>query len=331
MKRQHLLRAAAAATATLATLLPLAAWAQPKPFAPTKTVTLVVPFTANSGSDTIARIVAPKLAARWGQAVVVDNKAGASGTLGANAVAKAAPDGHTLLMAVDSFTMAPAVLKSIAYDPGADFAPVAHLAETAYAFAVNPSVAAKDMKQVVAWIKANPGKINYGSPGNGTPHHLTMELLKSRFGLDLVHVPYKGIAGALTDLMGGQVQVLYGTVPSLRPFAQSGKVRLLGVTGTARSPLAPEVPTFREQGMESMDSGDAYYFALAPAGTPPELVARLNADFLAVMNTEDVKAELAKLGLSVKTAETPAQLGAHLKSDLARWRKVVADAGITAD
>ena len=310
---------------------PVLAQTPAKFFAPTKTVTLVVPFTANSGSDIIARIVGPKLAARWGQAVIVDNKTGASGTLGANAVAKAAPDGHTLLMAVDSFTMVPAVLKTIPYDPVADFAPVAKLADVSYALAVNPGVPAKDMKQLMAWIKTNPGKINYASPGNGTPHHLTMELLKARFGLDIVHVPYKGIAGALTDLMGGQVQVMYGSVTSMKPFAQSGKLRLLAVTGATRSPLAPDVPTFREQIIEGMDSSDAYYFVLAPASTPPELVARLNSDFAAVTNADDVKAELAKLGLIVRTGETSAQLGARIKVDLARWRKVVTDAGITAD
>ena len=310
---------------------PVLAQTSAKPFAPTKTVTLVVPFTANSGSDLIARVIGPQLAARWGQAVIVDNKAGASGSLGANTVAKAAPDGHTLLMAVDSFTMAPAVLKSIPYNPVSDFAPVARLADAKYAFAVNPSVPAKDMEQLVAYIKANPGKLNYASPGNGTPHHLTMELLKAKFGLDILHVPYKGISGALTELMGGQVQLMYGSVSSMKPFAQSGKIRMLAVTGAARSPLAPEVPTFREQGIESMDSGDAYYFVLAPSGTPPGIVDRLNTDFTEVMNTEDVKAELAKLGLTVRTNETPAQLGARIKADLARWRKVVADARITAD
>ncbi len=315
----------------LALAAPAAAQAQAKPPFPTKTVTLVVPFTANSGSDTIARIVGPKLAQRWGQAVIVDNKAGASGSLGANAVAKAPADGHTLLMAVDSFTMTPALLKSLPYDPAADFQPVALLAESAYAFAVHPGVLAKDLKAMVELVKKSPGKINYGSPGNGTPHHLTMELLKAQFGLDMVHVPYKGIAGALTDLMGGQVQIMYATVSSLKPFAQSGRVRLLAVTGATRSPLAPEVPTLREQGLESMDSGNAYYFVLAPAALPAELAARIQADYVAVMNTDETKADLAKLGLTVNTQATPTQLGAQLKSDIVRWRKVVTAAGITAD
>jgi tripartite-type tricarboxylate transporter receptor subunit TctC len=332
MKSPAFLSVSASITALcLALVVPPAAQAQAKPPFPTKTVTLVVPFTANSGSDTIARIVGPKLALRWGQGVIVDNKAGASGSLGANAVAKAPADGHTLLMAVDSFTMTPALLKSLPYDPAADFQPVALLAESAYAFAVHPSVAAKDVKAMVEYVKKNPGKINYGSPGNGTPHHLTMELLKGQFALDMVHVPYKGIAGALTDLMGGQVQMIYATVSSLKPFAQSGKVRLLAVTGTARSPLAPDVPTLREQGLETMDSGNAYYFVLAPAALPADLTARLQADYVAVMNTDEVKADLAKLGLTVNTQATPAQLGALLKADLVRWRKVVTAAGITAD
>lgn len=319
----------------LALMAPLAALAQAQTaaesFAPTRPVTLVVPFTPSSGSDIIARIVGPKLSARWGQPVIVENKPGASSSIGTNTVAKAAPDGHTLLMAVDTFTMAPAVLKSVPYDPLKDFTPVAKLADASYAFAVNPDVPAKDMKALLDYIKANPGKLNYASPGSGTPHHLTMELLKARLGLDILHVPYKGISGALTELMGGQVQVMYGTVSSMKPFAESGKLRLLGVTGAARNPLAPDVPTFREQGMENLDSGSAYYFVLAPAATPPDVLARLNRDFTAVMNTDQVKAELAAQGMIVNTDETPAQLSSRIASDLARWRKVAADSRITAD
>ncbi len=330
MKRFPLLLTAAA---ILASAVPGFAQAQASAKAafPSKTITLVVPFTANSGSDIIARIIGPRLAARWGQAVIVDNRPGASGNLGANMVAKASPDGHTLLMAIDSFTMAPAVYKNMPYDPAADFVPVAKLAETSYALAVNPGLPVKDVAALIAYVKKTPGSLNYASPGNGTPHHLTMEMLKSKFGLDIMHVPYKGISGALTELMGGQVQVMYGSVSSMRPFAQAGKVRLLAVTGTARNPLVPDVPTFREQGIDSMDSGDAYYFVMAPAATPPELVARLHNDFVAVTNTEEVKTELAKLGLTVRTNATSAQLTAQVKSDLLRWHKVVKDAGITAD
>ncbi len=186
------------------------------------------------------------------------------------------------------------------------------------------------MASLVALIKGSSGEINYASPGNGTPHHLAMELLKSHLGLDVVHVPYKGIAGALTDLVGGQVQMMFATIHSTRPMAQAGKLRMLAVTGAARSPQVPDVPTFREQGIDVMDTVDAWYGVMAPARTPPELVSRLNRDFIAVMSPDAVKADLAKLGLSVKTG-SPEQMGGLVKTDLARWAKVVKDAGISAD
>ncbi|MEO6624535.1 MAG: tripartite tricarboxylate transporter substrate binding protein [Burkholderiaceae bacterium] len=318
-------------TATLAgAILATTAAAQSAAQFPSKTVTLVVPFTPSSGSDIIARIIAPKLAARWGQAVIVDNKPGASGNLGAQAVAKAMPDGHTLLMAINTFAMAPAIYKSVSYDPVADFAPVTNLAEAGFAFVVNPAVPAKDMKSLMELVKKSSGKINYASPGNGTPHHLAMELFKSRQQLDILHVPYKGIQGALTDLMGGQVQMMFATVHSTRPLEQAGKLRFLAVTGEARNPIAPEVPTFKEQGINELEGIDAWYAVLAPGRTPPDTIARLNRDIVEVMNAADIKAELAKKGMAAKTS-TPTQLATIIKDDLARWKKVVVDAHITAD
>lgn len=329
MQRRNLTIATlVAATALLAPGGPALAQS-PAPF-PSKTVTLIVPFTASSGSDIIARIIAPKLAARWGQPVVVDNKPGASGNLGAQAVATAAPDGHTLLMAINSFTMTPAIYKAIPFDPVADFAPVGKLAEASFAFVLNPAVPAKDMKQLIELVKKSGGKINYATPGNGTPQHLAMELFKSAHGLDIMHVPYKGIQGALTDLMGGQVQMMFSTVHSTRPLEQSGKLRFIAVTGDARHPVAPEIPTFREQGITVMDGVDAWYGVIAPGRTPADLVARINRDFNEVVNAPDIKAELAQKGLLVKTS-TPAQFTAVVKSDLVRWKKVVTDALITAD
>lgn len=320
----------AAAIAGLSIVLPAGqASAQTAAF-PTKAVTLVVPFTPSSGSDIIARIIAPKLAARWGQAVVIDNKPGASGNLGARQVASAAPDGHTLLMAINSFTMTPAVYKTKPYDAVTEFTPVAKLAEAGFAFGVNTDVPVKDMTSLVAYLKKNEGKTNYATPGNGTPQHLSMEFFKTGTGVDVLHVPYKGIQGALTDLMGGQVQMMFATVHSMRPAVESGKVRMLAVTGNARNPLVPDIPTFREQGINFMDSMDAWYAVLAPARTPADVVNRLNRDFIEVMNSDDVKAALGKQGLSVQTG-TPAQLDALIKSDLARWKKVVTDARISAD
>lgn len=297
---------------------------------PSKTVTLVVPFTASSGSDIIARIIAPKLAARWGQAVVVDNKPGASGNLGARQVASAAPDGHTLLMAINSFAMTPAVYKSMPFDPVADFTPVVKLAEAGFTFAVNSNIPARDMPALIAYLKKNEGMVNYATPGNGTPQHLAMELFKSHAGVNVLHVPYKGIQGALTDLMGGQTQLMFATVHSMRPAVESGKVRMLAVTGQARNPQAADIPTFKEQGIDYMDSVDAWYAVLAPARMPPPLVAQLNKDFIEVMNSADVKEALSKQGLVVKTSSS-AQLETTIKSDLMRWKKVVTDANISAD
>jgi tripartite-type tricarboxylate transporter receptor subunit TctC len=297
---------------------------------PTRVVTLVAPYTANSGSDIIARIVAPRLSARWGQPVIVDNKPGASGNIGTNYVAKAAPDGYTLLMMINSITMTPSLYKSTPYDLVADFAPIAKLAEAGFALAVNPAVPVTDMDSLIAYVKQNPGKASYASPGTGTTQHLAMALLQSRYELDMLHVPYKGISGALTDLLGGQVQMMFGSVHSMLPNVQAGKLRLVAVGGDGRNPLAPTVKTFREQGVDVMDGIDAWYAVMAPARTPPELVARLNRDFLAVLDMEDVKAELNKVGLSVQTS-TPQALGSLVKNDLARWSKIIKAAGITAE
>ena len=296
---------------------------------PDRAVTLVVPFTAGSGSDIIARIVGPRLAERWRAPVVVDNKPGASGNIGAEAVARAAPNGYTLLMAINTLTMAPNLYKKPPFDPVTDFAPVMKMAVANFCMVANPAVTANDLAGLVALAKARPGQINYASPGNGTPHHLAMELLKLQTGTHLTHVPYKGIAGATTDLMGGQVQVMFASLHSVLPQVKAGKLKLLGVTG-ARSPLAPGVPSFREQGMEFMDAVDAWYALLAPAGTAPELIARLHQDVSAVLALPEVRDQLANQGLTLQTS-SPEQLAALLRSDLARWRKVIGEAKIVAD
>jgi tripartite-type tricarboxylate transporter receptor subunit TctC len=243
--------------ATAVTALGLAGLAHAQtsvPF-PSKTVTLVVP--SNPGSDIIARLIAPKLAERWGHPVVIDNKPGASGNIGAAQVAVAPPDGHTLLMAINSFTMTPALYKNMRFDPITNFAPVAKLAEAGYAFAIHPSVQAKDMASMMALIKKSGGKLNYALPGNGTPQHLAMELFKLQYGLHVSHVPYKGIQGAITDLAYVQVQMMVATVHSLRPLVEAGRIKEIATSGVVRNPLAPNIPTFKEQGIDVMDSVDA--------------------------------------------------------------------------
>ncbi|MEJ7687066.1 MAG: tripartite tricarboxylate transporter substrate binding protein [Variovorax sp.] len=300
------------------------------PFA-SRPVMLVVPFTAGSGSDTISRIISPRLSELWKQAVVVDNRPGASGNLGADRVAKAAPDGQTLLMAINTLAASPALYKSLPFSPATDFTPIAHLATAGFTLIVNSEVPAKDMRSLVAYIKSRPaGSLNYASPGTGTPHHLGMELMKSALGIDVVHVPFKGFSGALTDTMGGQVQMMLATVQSVLPQVQAGKVRMLGVTGAERSPLVPNIPTFSEQGITSLEGVDAWYAVFGPAGLPAPLVERLHNDFVQVMQQPEVRKKLSDLGLTVKTS-SPAGLRELMTADIARWRKVAADAHIVAE
>jgi tripartite-type tricarboxylate transporter receptor subunit TctC len=298
---------------------------------PSRPVVLVVPFTTGTGIDILARVLAPKLSERWKQPVVVENKPGASGNIGTDFVAKSAPDGHTLMVTVNTYTITPALFKNLPYDPVADLAPVSKIALATYTFLVNPKVfPANNMQEAIAVIRANPGKYYFASPGNGTPHHVGMELIKQRLGLDITHVPYKGFSGAMTDLVGGQVQMMFSLIHSSIPFVRSGQLRALAVTGAKRSPQYPDAPTFREQGIDFMDDVDAWYAVMAPGKASPELVAQLNKDVNAVMALPEVREQLTKQGM-IPTTSTPAKLAALIKSDLARWAKVVADARITLD
>jgi len=306
-----------------------AAWGQAA--FPSRTVTLVVPFSAGTGIDILARAIGPKLSERWKQPVVVENKPGASGNIGTDFVAKAAPDGHTLMVTVNTYTITPALFKGLPYDPVSDLAPLSKIAVATYAFVVNPNTfPASSMAEAIAAIRANPGKYYFASPGNGTPHHVGMELIKLRLGLQVTHVPYKGFAGAITDLIGGQVQMMFTLVHSSLPHVRSGRIKVLAVTGAQRSPQFPEAPTFREQGIDFMDDVDAWYAVMAPGKTPRELVARLSADVNAVMGLSDVRENLLRQGL-IPTTSTPQELADLIKSDLVRWNKVVTDAKITID
>jgi tripartite-type tricarboxylate transporter receptor subunit TctC len=304
------------------------AWGQSFPSRP---VTLVVPFTTGTGIDILARAIGPKLSERWKQPVVVENKPGASGNIGTDHVAKSAPDGHTLMVTVNTYTITPALFKNLPYDPEKDLAPVSKIALATYTFAVNPNVfPASNMQEAIALIRANPGKFNFASPGNGTPHHVGMELIKLRLGLQATHVPYKGFAGAMTDLVSGQVHMMFTLIHSSIPHVRSGRIRALAVTGAQRSPQYPEAPTFREQGIDFMDDVDAWYAVMAPGKTPPDLVARLNRDVNAVMALPELREHLEKQGM-IPVTSTPAELAALVKSDLARWAKVIQDAKITLD
>jgi len=297
---------------------------------PGKPVKIIVPFTPGTGIDILARTLGQKLAHNWKTSVVVENKPGASGNIGTEAVAKSLPDGYTLLMTASTIVLNRSLFTSIPYDPVKDFAPVATLAIGRLALVTHPSIGAKTATAFVALAKSKPGKLNYGSPGNGTPHHLGMELFKSKAGIDVVHVPYKGTAGAVSDLLGGQIDVMFLPVHVALPYAESGKLDMLAAGGNERASATPDVPSLAEAaGVRDIDT-DIWYALYAPAGTPTEIVAQLNADFNAQLKAPDVAETLAKQGLQ-PTGSSPEALGQLTRTDLERWSVVVRDAKIKPD
>ena len=297
---------------------------------PDRPVTLVAPYSAGSGIDIMARIFADDLTKRLGQPVIVDNRPGAGGNLGTDYVARATPDGYTLLITSNGLPVAPALYKNVAFDPVRDFAHVAKLATGSMALVVNPqALNVSSLDELVARAKAEPGKLNYSSAGNGTPHHLDMELLKRRFGLEITHIPYSGATGALNDLLAGHVQLAMFPVNVVLPFVKAGQLRALAVSGKGRSLLAPDQPTFDELGLHDLDL-DIYYFISAPARTPQPIVERLNAAIVAMLSAPEMKERLLKLGL-VPDPSSPATLAALIAADTARWKAFIPAAHITAD
>ena len=301
-------RPIAAIAAAGVTMLALAAGAQ-EPY-PKRPVKMMVPFTPGTGMDILARTLAAKLAERWNNPVVVENRPGASGNIGTDAVAKAPPDGYTLLVTANTIVLNRGLFKAIPYDPVRDFEPVLPLALGKMALVVHPSVNATSVSEFVALAKANPGRIDYASPGRGTPHHLAMELFKQSTGIDLVHVPYKGSGPAVTDLIGGQVKVMFLPLHVAQPQVQAEKLRIL-------------------DGLSGLDV-DIWYALYAPAGTTREIIAKLGTDINAVLKQPEVRETLAKQGLAT-TGGTPADLARLTATDLDRWAKVIRDARIEAE
>jgi tripartite-type tricarboxylate transporter receptor subunit TctC len=297
---------------------------------PRRPIHIIVPFTPGTGIDILARTLGQRLAERWNVGVPVENRAGASGNIGTDAVAKAAPDGYMLLMTASTIAVNRGLFKSIPYDPVKDFAPVLPLALGSLALVVNPSLKVNSVAELVAVAKAQPGKIDYGSPGKGTPHHLAMELFKQAAGIDLVHVPYKGTGPAVTDLLGGQISVMFLPVHVALPHVQSGKLRMLASGGVVRSDATPETPTLAEAaGVRDIDV-DIWYALYAPAGTPREIVMKLNTEFNALLKVPEIREQLAKQGLAT-TGGTPEALAQLTAADVERWTRVVRQAKIEAE
>ncbi len=296
---------------------------------PAQPIRLVVGFTPGTGIDIIARSVGQKLQERLGQPVVVENKPGASGNIGTEAVARAKPDGHTLLVTVSTIVMNPALYKSLPFDPLKDFAPISLTAWGSLALAVPGSAKTDSAARLVAAAKAAPGKLNYASPGVGTPHHLAMELFKNVTATDITHVPYKGTAGAITDLLGGQIDAMFVPIHVALPHVKSGKLKALALGSAQRHPTARDLPTLAELGIPGVEV-DMWYGFLAPQGTPREVIAKLNAELKAIIALPDIQSSFAAQGLDPATS-SPEEFQAVMERDTARWARVVNQAKITGE
>jgi tripartite-type tricarboxylate transporter receptor subunit TctC len=295
---------------------------------PAKTVRLVVPFAPGGGADISARTIAQKLTERLGQQFVVDNRAGGGGNLGTEYVAKAVPDGYTLLLVSSSYGANPSLYK-LSFDPVTGFEPITLVSQQPFIAVVHPSLPVKSIKALVALAKARPGELAFASSGAGGIQHLGLEYFKSAAGVDILHVPYKGGASAHTDLMAGNVQMTFGTILSTLNMVQTGKVRALAVTTAQRTPALPDAPTMIEAGIPGFVV-TGWYAVLAPAKTPKAIATLLNREIVALLQAPDVKERLAKEGSTV-AASTPEELTRHLRSEISKWEKVTRSAGIKLD
>jgi tripartite-type tricarboxylate transporter receptor subunit TctC len=313
------------ALACLLAALPLFAQDYPK-----RPVRLIVPFPPGGGNDIVARAVAQELAKSLGQQFVVDNRAGAGGAIGAELAARSPADGYTLFLGgVGSHVVNPSLHAKLSYDPVRDFAPVTLIASAPSVLVVNPSLQATTIAEFTALAKANPGKLNYASNGNGSSAQLAAVLYESMAGVRMMHVPYKGVAAALVDVMSGEVQLMFGTLVAIIPHIRAGRLRALAVTGRQRSPLLPDVPTLAESGLPGYEAG-SWYGILAPAGTPGAIVARLNAEINNAIHQPEVRERLAAEGAEV-LGGTPGDFASHIKAELSRMKKLVRDGGLKVE
>jgi tripartite-type tricarboxylate transporter receptor subunit TctC len=294
---------------------------------PTCPIHLVVPSSAGAGvTDIMARLVGRHLSARIGQQVVIDNRPGASGILGSEVVSRAAPDGYTLLIANVSLVANLFLYPKMPYDPLTDFMPVTMVNSAPLLLVVHPSIAATSVTELIAYAKSYPGRLNYGSGGRGSTPYLAAELFKSLSGIDVLHVPYKGGAPALSDLIGGQLSFMIENMPGTMPYVMAGNLRALAITSLQRSPLAPELPTMAEAGVPGYEmSGWNGIFAVK--GTPAEIVGRLHSEVAKILRAPEVRRELAALGAE-PVGDTPDEFGAFLKADVARWGKIIQEKGL---
>jgi tripartite-type tricarboxylate transporter receptor subunit TctC len=297
---------------------------------PVRPVRFIVPFAPGGSTDTLARTLAQRLSDALGQQVVVDNRSGGNGNIGTEIVARALPDGHTILLGyIANLGIGPSLYAKLPYDPVRDFAPVTQLAASPNILVAHPSLPVKSVRELVAYTKANPQKINYASAAVASLGHLAGELLNSAAGLHMQHVPYKGSGQAVIDLLAGQVQIMFSGMSSVMPHIKAGKLRPLAVTGAQRSPATPDVPTIAEAGYPGFEAS-AWYGVLAPAGTPKAIVLRLNAEILRVLKIPEVKERLENVGFEL-VGGTPDAFAAYIRSEIEKWARVVKASGIKAE
>jgi tripartite-type tricarboxylate transporter receptor subunit TctC len=296
---------------------------------PSRPIRLIVPFPPGGSTDILSRALAQKLSEGLSQPVVIDNRPGAGGSIGSEAAAKATPDGYTLVMGqLGPLAVSPAIYKNLPYDPVKSFAPVSLMAMVPSVLVVNPQVAAASAGELIAYARANPGKLTYGSAGSGSTSHLTTEYFKLATGTDILHVPYKGVGPMLTDLISGQLSMGINGAPAVMPHVNSGRLRALAVTGLTRLPSLPQIPTLDESGVKGFDAS-GWYGILAPAGTAREIVMKLNAEIRRIMQTPELRARLDNEG-AIPAAGSPEEFAAFIVSEIARWGAVLKRAGIEA-
>ena len=317
------------ASLAAATLLFAAATASAQSY-PVKQIRFVVPFPPGGPADILSRTIGQSLSETWAQQVVIDNRAGAGGNIGAEIVAKAPPDGYTMLMGfVGTHAINSSLYRTLPFDAVKDFEPVALVAVVTIILVVHPSVPVKTVKELIALAKGKPGELSFGSPGNGTPQHLAGELFNTMTSVKMVHVPYKGAVPALTDLLGGRLSMIFSSMPPALPHVQSGKLRALGVTSATRSPAAPDVPTIAQSGLKGYEVIN-WYGVLVPAKTPKEIVGKLNGEVVRIMNLPAVKERLAAQGAETFTS-TPEKFADMIRTETEKWAKVVKFSGAQLD
>lgn len=310
-------------------LATIAAGSAPAQTYPNRPVRVIAPFTTGSAADSLARVLGQKLTDVWGQQMVIDNRIGANGMIGTEAVAKAPPDGYTILLNNISLAINPALYSKMPYNTLADFVPVSLTAAILLALVVHPSLPVHSVNELVAFARARPGQLNYASGGNGSAQHLPMEMLRVATAINLVHVPYKGLGPAFNDVLGGQVPVMFAGVSNVVPYMQSKRLRVIAVGSAKRTPALPEVPTVAEAGIPGFNF-DAWTGYLAPSGTPKEIVAKLHADITRTLGARDVQEKLVALGFDLVGGNSD-EFAALMRNDITRLAKLIKDSGIHAD